>query len=84
MNLQASLPAVAHLGWSTATNHLCATRYATEISTLGEHLGTCQLPHPRLAALHCFGDSMRGFVATRMVTTLVLLLSLVSLVVWLS
>lgn len=83
MNLQANLPAVAYLGWSTATDHLSATRYAAEISTLGEHLGTCQRKHPRLVALHCLGDSMRGFVATRLVTTLVLALSLVSLLVWL-
>jgi len=41
-----------------------------ELSALGEHLGHCQIGHGRLATLHCALETISGYVASRLVTTL--------------
>jgi hypothetical protein len=54
-----------------------------ELSALGEHLYMCKVSQGRLFGLHCAAEWMNGFVAARLVTTLVvvaLLIGLVSLV----
>ena len=49
-----------------------------ELSALGEHLDLCKVSHGRVFALHCFAETMRGFVAARFVTTLVLVALLIA------
>jgi len=60
----------AHPSWSTASFGDTADTSPMELSALGEHLGTCQGSRGRLFALHCVAEAMHGFVATRLVTTL--------------
>ena len=44
---------------------------ATELSALGTHLALCHGLSGRLFSLQCFGEAMHGFVAPRLVTTVV-------------
>ncbi len=70
--------------WSTASFGDAADTSPMELSALGKHLHLCRSSHSRLVALHCAAVSMHCFVATRFVTTLVvvaLLIGAVSLVV---
>ncbi|MDO9164820.1 MAG: hypothetical protein Q7U13_01810 [Rhodoferax sp.] len=69
--------------WSTASFGDNADTSPMELSALGEHLDLCQGSRGRLFGLHCFAQSMHGFVAARFVTTLVvaaLLIGIASLV----
>lgn len=64
--------------WSTASfGHIAGTS-ALELSALGEHLDVCKVSHGRVFALRCFAETMRGFVAARFVTTLVLVALLIA------
>lgn len=70
--------------WSTSTFSTSADTSPMELSALGEHLGHCQGVNGRLFALHCVADTMNGFLAARLVTTLVvaaLLIGVASLAV---
>lgn len=44
-----------------------------ELSALGEHLGLCKSGPRHLFALHCAVQTMRGFIVSRFVTSLVIL-----------
>ena len=50
-----------------------------ELMSLGDHLGLCKSPHGHLFALHCVAESVRGFMATRFVTTLTCLALLIGI-----
>ena len=69
--------------WSTA----CASRSADtspgDLSALGEHLDNCQSVHRRLLALLCAAQTMRGFMAARFVTTVVLVTVFLGVNIWL-
>jgi hypothetical protein len=65
--------------WSTASFGHPAQASSTELSALGAHFRLCQHPHGRLVELQCLAQTMHGFVATRFVTTLVVVLLLVGL-----
>lgn len=58
--------------WSTASFGDVADTSPMELAALGEHLDLCKVSHGRVFALHCFAETMMGFVAARFVTTLVL------------
>lgn len=58
--------------WSTASFGDAADTSPMELAALGEHLDLCNVSHGRVFALHCFAETMMGFVAARFVTTLVL------------
>lgn len=57
--------------WSTAAFGDAAGTSSMELSVLGDHLDLCTGSHSRLFALQCVAESMKGFVAARFVTTLV-------------
>jgi hypothetical protein len=61
---------IAVPSWSTASFGDTADTSPMELSALGEHLDTCKESRGRLFALHCIADAMHGFVAARLVTTL--------------
>lgn len=70
--------------WSTASFGDSAQTSPVELSALGEHLDSCRGAHGRWFALQCAAQTMHGFVAARLVTTLLLLALLIGLVsmVW--
>lgn len=62
--------------WSTASFGDDAQTSPMELSALGSHLDQCKCATGRLFAARCVADSMHGFVAPRLVTTLVVALVL--------
>jgi hypothetical protein len=58
--------------WSTASFGDFAGTSSPELLALGAHLDQCKAPHGRVFALHCFAETLMGFVASRFVTTLAL------------
>lgn len=67
--------------WSTSTFGETSTALSKELSLLGEHLDLCRLVRGRLFALQCGADMVRGFLAARFVTTVVLSVSLFAVIV---
>lgn len=67
---------IGHPSWSTASFGHTADTSPLELSALGEHLDLCRGSQSPLFALHCFAQSMHGFVASRFVTTLVVVVVL--------
>ncbi len=63
--------------WSTASFGDSADTSPMELSALGEHFDLCKGSHGRLFALQCVAESLKGFVAARFVTTLVVLALLI-------
>ncbi|HEY5581983.1 MAG TPA: hypothetical protein VIK56_12630 [Rhodoferax sp.] len=63
--------------WSTASFGDTADTSPMELSALGEHLDLCKGSRGRLFALHCVAQTLKGFVAARFVTTLVLVALLI-------
>ncbi len=57
--------------WSTASFGDDAETSPMELSALGSHFNQCTGATGRLFAARCVADSMHGFVAPRLVTTLV-------------
>ncbi|MES2583080.1 MAG: hypothetical protein V4627_10215 [Pseudomonadota bacterium] len=57
--------------WSTASFGGNTDTSPVELSSLGDHLGTCTTPHKHLFALHCMAEATRGFMAARFITTLI-------------
>jgi hypothetical protein len=58
-------------GWSTSSfGHAAATSPA-ELFELGAHLRACDCASGRLLALQCGGEAVHGFLASRIVTTVV-------------
>ncbi len=66
--------------WSTASFGTPAEASPAELSILGAHLELCKASHRPLFALQCLAQTMHGFVVTRFVTTLVLLVLLIGIV----
>lgn len=66
--------------WSTATFGDSVDTSPLELSALGEHLRVCRSSHGKFLALHCAAESMRGFVVSRMVTSIVAVGILVAMV----
>ncbi len=62
--------------WSTATFGDTSAALSRELSALGEHLDLC-----RLFAVQCGADMVRGFLAARFVTTVVLSVSVLAVIV---
>jgi hypothetical protein len=65
--------------WSTASFGGNTETSPVELLSLGDHLGACKSPHGHLVALHCVADTMRGFVAARLVTTLLSVVLLIGI-----
>jgi hypothetical protein len=63
--------------WSTASYGDNTETSPLELSSLGEHLNLCKGAQGRMFALHCAAETMHGFVATRFVTTLVVIAFLI-------
>lgn len=57
--------------WNTAPS--------IDMSALGEHLHTCKTRHQNLVSLHCAAQSLKGFMATRLMTTIVAVILLMGL-----
>lgn len=66
----------SHLNaWSTSSYGDAADTSPMELSALGEHLSQCKSMSGRLFALRCSAASLHTFVASRFVTTLVVVLA---------
>ncbi|MCX7201460.1 MAG: hypothetical protein NTV17_04020 [Burkholderiales bacterium] len=61
----------ASLGWSTSSLGHAAIASPAELSELGAHLRCCSCASGHLFALRCGGEALHGFLAARIVTTLV-------------
>ena len=57
--------------WRTSSFGHTADTSPGELSALGEHLDLCHATSGRLFALQCGGEALHRFLATRLVTTLV-------------
>jgi hypothetical protein len=70
--------------WSTAAFGPAVPARPLELQELGKHLHLCQGNSGRIFSLRCKAAGVHGFLAERLMTTLVLLVSLVSigLVLW--
>lgn len=68
--------AISHSSWSTASVDRKMDTSAMELLALGEHFARCQGSRGRLFALRCAAEATHGFVATRFVTTLVVVAAL--------
>jgi len=71
--------AAARPCWSTASFGDPADTSPMELSALGEHLHLCRTLSGRLFVLRCGAEAVQGFVASRFVTTLVVLSLLIGL-----
>lgn len=63
--------AIAPPIWRTASFGDSADTSPMELSALGEHLDRCRGSRGRLFTLHCLAEALNGFLASRFVTTLV-------------
>lgn len=68
--------------WPTASHSDAAKSSGTDLLLLGKHLNACPQLHRHLLTLHRVAESVHGFVATRFVTTLVVLLVLFGVGYW--
>lgn len=64
-------PSIAAPLWSTSSFGDTADTSPIELSALGEHLDRCRAVKGRLFSARCVAEGMHGFVASRLVTTLV-------------
>lgn len=62
--------------WSTSSFGDSADASPLELAALGTHLALCRGLGGRLFPLQCLGEAMHGFVAPRLVTTLVVVAAL--------
>lgn len=67
--------------WSTSTFGETGNALAREFSVLGEHLDLCRLVQGRLFTVQCGADMVRGFLAARFVTTVVIAVSVFAVIV---
>ena len=65
--------------WSTASFGGSVETSPQEMLALGDHLGLCKSPNRHVFALHCVAQSMHGFIASRFVTSLLVLALLVGI-----
>ena len=76
-------PTTTRHTWCTAA-HTDSTKSArADLTALGEHLHTCPQLHRHLLSLHGATEVMNGFVATRFVSTLLVIALVIGLVSWL-
>ncbi len=70
--------------WSTSSYGEPAHTRPMDLQSLGQHLHLCKDKSSRIFALRCGADTVHGFVAPRLVTTLVLVVfvTCVGLVIW--
>jgi len=68
--------------WCTAAHSDSATSARTDLLALGEHLNACPQLHRHLMTLHGATEVMNGFVATRFVSTLLVLALVIGLGAW--
>lgn len=71
-----NMHAISHPSRSTASFGGAVDTSPMELSVLGEHFARCQGSRGRLFALRCAAEITHGFVATRFVTTLVVVVAL--------
>jgi len=64
--------------WSTASFGDTVDTSPGELSALGEHLASCRGATGRLFKVRCIAEATHGFVAGRLVTTLVVVVLLVA------
>lgn len=64
-------PSITQPRWSTASFGDTADTSPMELSALGDHMDACRPLKGRLFAARCAAEAMHGFVASRLVTTLV-------------
>ncbi len=69
--------------WCTAAHSDSAISAHADLAALGEHLNTCPQLHRHLLSLQGATELMNGFVATRFVSTLLVITLAVGLVAWL-
>lgn len=69
--------------WCTTAHGDNAKSADADLAALGEHMGTCPQLHRHLLSLHGATEVMNGFVATRFVSTLLVLAILIGLGSWL-
>lgn len=58
--------------WTTASAGCLTDPLRRDFSALHEHLANCQTTHRHLVTLRCAAQTLRGFLAARFVTTVVL------------
>lgn len=63
--------------WSTASHGSSTDTSPMELSDLGEHLDQCKGSRGHLFALHCAMEAASHFVASRFVTTLLVIALLI-------
>lgn len=68
--------AISPTTWSTTSFGGAADTSPMELLALGEHFTRCQGSRGRLFALRCAAEAVHGFVVTRLVTTLVVVVGL--------
>nr|WP_319566709.1 hypothetical protein [uncultured Rhodoferax sp.] len=71
-----------HHTWCTAAHSDATACFHADLASLGVHLNGCPQVHRHLLTLYGAGASIHGFVATRLVTTLVVFGTLLGLVYW--
>lgn len=64
--------------WCTASIGDAADASPMELAELGEYVDLCKVSRGRVFAFYCFAETIMGFVAARLVTTLVLVALLVA------
>ncbi|HEX5357153.1 MAG TPA: hypothetical protein VFW93_13110 [Aquabacterium sp.] len=65
--------------WSTSSFGHGSDTSAGELATLGAHLDLCRRASGKLFLLQCHAESMKGFMSSRIVTTLVLFVLVIGL-----
>lgn len=65
-------PALHEIAWSTAAAGRASRPPVADLQLLGEHLVLCRARSGRWFALQCGGEALRGFLAARLVTTLLI------------
>ena len=73
-------PSITTPLWSTASFGETADTSSMELSALGEHMAACKPLKGRLFAAHCAAEALHGFVASRLVTTLVVAALLIGVI----
>lgn len=61
--------------WSTASFGGTPDTSPMELDALGDHLSTCRGQQGRFLAMHCAAERLHGYVAARLVTSLVVVVS---------
>ncbi len=68
--------------WCTASRSDASKSSSTDLLVLEDHLSACPQIHRHLLTLHQVAVSVHGFVATRFVTTVVIVAGLIGLGYW--